>query len=140
MKVLILNGPNLNLTGTRDPDIYGTTSFESFIPALQKKFPDHTIEYRQSNHEGELIDWLQSVQSQGFQAVVFNPGAYAHTSYALADTLSSAMYPVIEVHISNIQAREKFRHRSLTGAHCKGMISGLGLTGYTLAVAALTEV
>ncbi len=139
MNVLILNGPNLNLTGTREPDIYGTSSFEVFVPALKEMFAAHQIDYRQSNHEGELIDWLQQAALQGFHAVIINPGALSHTSYALADTLSGLQLPVIEVHISNIQAREEFRWRTLTGAHCKGVISGLGLKGYELAVCALID-
>lgn len=139
MKILILNGPNLNLTGIREPEIYGNTSFDVFIPQIQKEFNSHFIDYRQSNSEGQLIDWLQQAGSQEFEAIVFNPGAFAHTSYALADTLSCIELPVIEVHISNIHAREEFRSRTITGAQCIGVIGGLGLKGYVLAVKALTE-
>lgn len=139
MNILILNGPNLNLTGIREPEVYGITSFDVFIPQVQRVYDAHFIDYRQSNSEGQLIDWLQQAGTQGFEGIVFNPGAYAHTSFALADTLSCIGLPVIEVHISNIHAREKFRRRTITGAQCMGVIGGLGLKGYELAIKALIE-
>lgn len=130
----ILNGANLNLLGKREPAIYGTVTFEDFLEMLQAQFADVAkIHYFQSNHEGALIDKLQEV---GFQAdgIVLNAGGYSHTSVALRDAISAVIAPVVEVHISNIYAREEFRHTSLLSAVCKGTITGLGLHGYTFAL------
>jgi 3-dehydroquinate dehydratase II len=130
----ILHGANLNLLGKREPDIYGAVSFEDFLQVLQAQFADIAqIHYFQSNHEGALIDKLQEV---GFQAdgIVLNAGGYSHTSVALRDAISAIITPVVEVHISNIYAREEFRHTSLLSAVCKGTLTGLGLHGYTFAL------
>ena len=133
MKILILNGPNLNLLGKREPEIYGTVSFEAYLPKLQERFPQHDIAYFQSNHEGTLIDKLQDADSQ-YDAVVFNPGAYAHTSIALADCIRAINIPVVEVHISDIYNREPYRQHSFTAEACLKCISGLGLEGYDKAI------
>lgn len=135
--ILILNGPNLNLLGKREPEVYGHMSFEDYLTELQTKFSDITIKYFQSNHEGDLIDAIQAAND--LLGVVFNPGGYSHTSIALADAIRSVKVPVIEVHISNIFAREEFRHKSYTAAAAKGSISGLGLLGYQLAIEALIK-
>jgi 3-dehydroquinate dehydratase-2 len=133
MKILLLNGPNLNLLGTREPEIYGNQSFESYLESLRASFPDLQLDYFQSNHEGELLDKLHEA---GFSAdgIVFNAGALTHTSIALADAVAAISTPVIEVHISNVHQREPFRHHSFLSAHCVGSIVGLGLEGYRLAV------
>ena len=133
MKILLLNGPNLNLLGTREPEIYGAQSFESFFESLQASLPDVTLEYFQSNHEGALLDKLHVA---GFEVdgIVFNAGAFTHTSVALADAIAAISAPVIEVHISNVHRREPFRHHSYLSANCVGTIGGLGLEGYRLAV------
>lgn len=133
MKITIINGPNLNLLGKRETDIYGHKSFESYLPELQKKFPTWTIDYFQSNVEGELINKLQAV---GFSqdGIIINAGGFTHTSIAIADAVASIKTPVIEVHISNIFGREDFRHVSYLGRYCAGSISGFGLKGYELAL------
>lgn len=129
MKILILNGPNLNLIGRREPEIYGTKSFDEFIDEIRHKFSDVEIDYRQSNHEGILIDVIQ--ESDGvYDGIVFNPGAYAHTSIALADAIRSVKTPVVEVHLSNIYEREEFRRRSFTAEACVSSIVGRGMSGY----------
>lgn len=133
MKVLILNGPNLNLTGKRQPEHYGNQTFEGFISLLKKDFPEIQLTYFQSNIEGKLIDILQQ-SDQKQDAVIFNPGGYSHTSVALADAIKAIAIPVVEVHLSNLFARESYRHQSLTGAACEGSISGLGMEGYRLAL------
>jgi len=133
MRILILNGPNLNLLGTREPHIYGSTSFDAFLPDLRKSYPADDIQLHQSNIEGELVEALQQAPTR-YDAVVLNAAGYSHTSVALRDTLATLSIPVIEVHISNIHAREEFRHNSLTGSVSKGVISGLGLDGYRLAI------
>ncbi len=138
MRILIINGPNLNLTGLRQPDIYGTTSFDTFLNALHQKFEAHELVYFQSNSEGELIDFLQQ-EIPVSDAVVINPGAYAHTSIALADALQSFAIPIVEVHLSNIYAREAFRAHSYVSAVAAGTISGLGLFGYEVAVRYLID-
>jgi 3-dehydroquinate dehydratase-2 len=132
----IINGPNLNLTGRREPEVYGTTTMEEVIDSLQKKFPDVEIGHYQSNVEGELIDHIQQA---GFSAdgLIVNLGGYSHTSVALRDALLAVPAPKVEVHISNIFAREDYRHHSLITSACRGMISGLGLKGYELALRAL---
>lgn len=130
MKLAIINGPNLNLLGSREPSVYGNESFESYFQGMKKRF-ELEFYYFQSNIEGELIDKLQSLQCDG---IIFNAGGYTHTSVALRDCISSIETPVVEVHISNIYAREAFRHESLLAPVCKGSIVGLGLLGYELAV------
>ena len=136
MKILILNGPNLNLLGKREPEIYGNISFDDYLPQLRERFPQHEIAYFQSNHEGVLIDKLQEADSQ-FDAVVMNPGGYAHTSIALADCIRAISVPVIEVHISDISKREPYRRLSFSAEACVKCISGLGLEGYAKAVETL---
>ena len=133
MKIAIINGPNLNLLGKREPGIYGAESFESVFTALQQQFPQITFSYFQSNIEGELIDALQK---EGFSAdgIIMNPGGYTHTSVAIGDAIAAISTPVIEVHISNVHAREDFRKISHVSAKAKGTIAGLGLKGYELAV------
>ena len=133
MKILILNGPNLNLLGKREPEIYGNMSFEEYLPKLIETFPQHVISYYQSNHEGCLIDKLQEADDQ-YDAVVLNPGAYAHTSIALADCIRAISIPVVEVHITDITKREPYRHHSYTADACKASIIGQGLEGYAMAV------
>lgn len=136
MHILIINGPNLNLLGRREPEIYGSRSFEDYFNELQQNFPDVRLEYFQSNHEGELLDKLQEA---GFrvQGIVLNAGAYSHTSIALADAVAAISAPVVEVHISNVYRREAFRHHSWLSAVADGCIIGLGLDGYRLAVSYL---
>lgn len=133
MKIQIINGPNLNLLGVREPGIYGNSSFESYLPQLRQRFPDVEIDCYQSNSEGRLIDKLQEV---GFtcDGVVLNAGAYTHTSVALHDCVRSLPCPVVEVHISNVHQREAFRHHSYLSPVCLGVICGFGLKGYELAV------
>jgi len=133
MTIQIINGPNLNLLGVREPDVYGCTSFDDFLPRLRACFPDVQIDYFQSNIEGELIDELQAV---GFQCdgIVLNAGAYTHTSIALADCIRAISAPVVEVHISNVHQREAFRHQSMIAAACRGVICGFGLDSYRLAI------
>ncbi len=133
LKIAIINGPNLNLLGVREPEIYGTQTFENYLSILTKKFPTISFSYFQSNVEGELINKLHEI---GFSvdAIILNAGAYTHTSIALADAISGIKTPVIEVHISNIFTREDYRHVSYLGKHCKGSISGFGLLSYDLAV------
>ena len=133
MTIQIINGPNLNLLGVREPSVYGSTSFDDFLPRLRACFPDVQIDYFQSNIEGELIDKLQAV---GFQCdgIVLNAAAYTHTSIALADCIRAISAPVVEVHISNVHQREAFRHQSIIAAACRGVICGFGLDGYRLAI------
>ncbi len=133
MKILIINGPNLNLLGKREPEIYGNRSFEQFLDELRGQFPHVELDYFQSNHEGDLID---RIQETGFSTdgIVLNAGAFTHTSIALADAVGAITTPVIEVHISNVHKRESFRHHSYLSAKCVGCIVGLGLDGYRLAV------
>lgn len=132
-RILILNGPNLNLLGKREPTIYGHNNFEDFFQQLRVKWSTIHLEYFQSNHEGHLIDKLNEV---GFDwdGIVFNPAAYTHTSIALADAIAAITSPVIEVHISNVASREAFRHHSYTAPNCVGSIIGMGLAGYHLAI------
>ena len=136
MKIAIINGPNLNLLGKREPGIYGSKSFESFFEQLQQKYPAIEFNYYQSNIEGELIDELHR---KGFEwdGIILNPGAYTHTSVAIGDAIAAINTPVLEVHISNVHAREDFRKISHVSAKCRGTISGLGMYGYELAVLAL---
>jgi 3-dehydroquinate dehydratase-2 len=134
MKIAIINGPNLNLLGTREPQVYGSQTFEDFYKSLVKKFPDVEFSYFQSNVEGELINELQRA-GKNFtnNGIILNPGGYTHTSVAIGDAIASIDTPVIEVHISNVHAREDFRKISHVSAKCKGSIIGLGLKGYELA-------
>ncbi|MBK9401265.1 MAG: type II 3-dehydroquinate dehydratase [Bacteroidetes bacterium] len=138
MRIDILNGPNLNLLGKREPGIYGSESFESYLEQLRMVFPDIDIHYFQSNVEGELINKLQEV---GFSTdgIVLNAGGYTHTSVAIADAVAAITTPVIEVHISNIYAREEFRRISLLSPKCRGSIAGLGMEGYKLALYYFTQ-
>lgn len=131
MKILIINGPNLNLLGTREPEIYGTISMEEYLEKLKSEFPSYELDYYQSNIEGELINRLQE---DDFDAVIINPGAFTHYSYAIADCLKNIQKPKIEVHISNIYKREEFRQKSVTAAHTDAVLSGFGLQGYRLAL------
>ena len=133
MKISIVNGPNLNLLGKREKEIYGNMGFDEYLDLLKKKFKEIEFQYFQSNIEGELIDHIQSV-SKDVNGIIMNPGGYSHTSVALADAISAISCPVVEVHISNIFAREDYRHSSITGSKCLGSISGFGLTSYELAV------
>lgn len=132
MKILILNGPNLNLQGARESAHYGTTSFEEYLPMLRSRLLDHRIDYLQSNHEGELIDALHAAPGR-YDGVILNAGGYTHTSVALRDAVAAISTPVIEVHISNVAAREEFRHTSLLTPVCRGLILGFGLESYFLA-------
>ena len=134
----IINGPNLNMLGQRDPEIYGRLSLDDIIGALRQEFPDERIEAFQSNCEGEIIDCIQRAGHESeCRGIVINPGAYAHYSYAIADALRDCARPAVEVHISNIHAREEFRSRSVTAAACRGVISGLGADVYRLAASYL---
>jgi 3-dehydroquinate dehydratase-2 len=133
MKIAIINGPNLNLLGKRETDIYGKESFETFYSSLQKKFPKISFSYYQSNVEGELVNELQRVGFD-YDGIVFNPGGYTHTSVAIGDAIAGIKTPVIEVHISNVHAREDFRKLSHVSGKAVGSIFGLGLKGYVLAV------
>ena len=136
MKILIVNGPNLNLLGRREPGIYGSSSFEAFLPKLRERYPQVELEYYQSNVEGELINKMQEA---GFSVdgIVLNAGAYTHTSIALHDCIRSLTSPVIEVHISNVHQREEFRHHSMISSACRGVICGFGLDSYRLVVEAI---
>jgi 3-dehydroquinate dehydratase-2 len=133
VKLLIINGPNLNLLGKREPGIYGSESFEAYLKKLRKKFPEITIQYYQSNIEGEIIDVLQKA-GYVYDGIILNAGGYTHTSVAIADAVKAIRAPVVEVHISNIFARESFRHISLLSPNVKGSITGFGLASYRLAV------
>jgi len=136
MKIQIINGPNLNLLGKREPDVYGNTSFESYLLSLRKKYPDVALEYFQSNIEGELIDKIHETGFT-FDGIILNAGAYTHTSIALYDAIKAVITPVVEVHISNVYARESFRHKSIISAACKGIIAGFGMDSYRLAIEAI---
>lgn len=136
MKIQIINGPNLNLLGKREPGIYGSMSFDQYLLQLQAKYPDVEIDYYQSNVEGLLIDKMQETGDE-CDGIVLNAGAYTHTSIALQDCIRSLKCPVIEVHISNVHQREEFRHHSMISAACKGVICGFGLDSYRLAIEAI---
>ena len=137
-RILIINGPNLNLLGVREPEIYGRLSMEDYIEAIKADYPNVEIDYYQSNHEGDIIDRLHN---DGFDeelnGIILNAGAYTHTSLAIADAIKAIKTPVIEVHISNIHAREAIRHTSLISTVCRGVIAGFGLDSYRLAIEAL---
>lgn len=134
MKILIINGPNLNLLGTREPEIYGNVSMENYLEILRSEFQSYELKYYQSNIEGELINRLQE---DDFDAVVINPGAFTHYSYAIADCLKNIRKPKVEVHISNIYKREEFRQKSVTAANTDAVLSGFGMDGYRLALLSL---
>lgn len=136
MKIIIINGPNLNLLGKREPEVYGSATFEEYFKSLQDKYPQAEFDYYQSNIEGELIDKIHEV---GFDhdGIILNAAAYTHTSVGIGDAIKAIEAPVIEVHISNVHAREDFRHKSFIAPNAKGIIIGLGLKGYELAVQAL---
>ena len=136
MKIQIINGPNLNLLGKREPSTYGSTSFEDYLVCLREKYPDIEIEYFQSNIEGELIDKIHEV---GFSidGIVLNAGAYTHTSIALQDAIRAVTTPVIEIHISNVYKREEYRHKSMLSSACLGVICGFGMDSYRLGIEAL---
>ena len=133
MRIAIVNGPNLNLLGKREPEIYGHLTFEAYFEQLKTSFPEVELHYYQSNSEGELIDYLHQT-GFSFDGIVLNAGAYTHTSIALADAIAAITSPVVEVHISNVHARESFRHHSYLSKNCKGVIVGLGLKGYELGI------
>ncbi|KPQ13769.1 MAG: 3-dehydroquinate dehydratase II AroQ [Algoriphagus marincola HL-49] len=133
MKIQIINGPNLNLLGKREPEVYGSTSFEEYFEELKKQFPQIDLHYFQSNVEGELINKIHEVGFD-FDAILLNAGGYTHTSVAISDAIAGVTTPVLEVHISNIYKREEFRHKSIISQASVGMISGLGLKGYELGI------
>ncbi len=133
MKLQIINGPNLNLLGVREESIYGNRDFDNFFEELKHRFPDVNLHYYQSNIEGELINKLHETGFD-FDGILFNPGGYTHTSVALHDAIAAIRTPVLEIHISNVYAREEFRHKSLITSRCKGLIAGLGLEGYALGI------
>lgn len=133
MKILILNGPNLNLLGTREPSVYGSQTFEDYFKTLQAKFNNVDLEYQQSNHEGDLVTAIQKADGV-YDGVILNAGAYTHTSIAIGDAIKAVDVPVIEVHISNTFAREAFRHQSYISPNAKGVILGFGLLSYDLAI------
>lgn len=137
MKFLIINGPNLNLLGEREPGIYGTARMEDCLADLRRRYAGDEILYYQSNIEGCLIDRLQQARTEGVDAAVLNAGAYTHTSVALHDCIRLLAFPVVEVHLSNVHARESFRHHSLIAAACKGVVCGFGLDSYRLGIEAL---
>ena len=133
MKIAIINGPNLNLLGTRETDIYGNMPFESFLDQLTQKYPSVEFSYYQSNIEGEIVSEIQKA-GQNMDGIILNAGGYTHTSVAIGDAVAAVKVPVVEVHISNLNAREEFRMINHISAKCKGTIAGLGLKGYALAV------
>ena len=139
MNILVINGPNLNLLGVREPGIYGSQGFDSYLQELREKYSERQIEYFQSNHGGAIIDKLHEV-GFGDYGVVLNAGAYTHTSVAIADAISAIKAPVIEVHISNVMRREEFRHHSYISPVCVGTIAGFGLDSYRLGVEALLRI
>ncbi|WP_222166353.1 type II 3-dehydroquinate dehydratase [Edaphocola aurantiacus] len=134
MKIKIINGPNLNMLGTRQPHIYGNVRFEDYLLQLEADFKPVVLSYFQSNHEGALIDEIQSLTEGGYDALILNPAAYGHTSIAIADALACLTIPIVEVHISDIYKRESFRHHTYTAAHALHMVTGMGLDGYKEAI------
>ncbi len=138
---LVLNGPNINLTGLRETEVYGRRTYEDLLALIRREAEALGVQVRclQSNHEGELIDAIQTAWREGFSGIVFNPGGYTHTSVALHDAVASVPIPTVEVHMSNIHAREPFRHVSMTASACRGQIVGFGFQGYVMALRALCE-
>lgn len=136
-KILIINGPNLNLLGTREPGIYGRDSMDDILDRLDARFTEVELDYYQSNHEGDLIDRIQQADSEGYRGIVLNAGAYTHTSLAIADAISAISLPVVEVHLSNVFAREEVRHRSMLSPVCIGLVCGFGEKSYALAIESL---
>ena len=134
MKLLIINGPNLGNIGHREPEIYGHEDFEPFFDSLKKEFPEHEIHYFQSHHEGEIVEKIHSAKEENYDGIILNAGAYSHTSYSIRDAVAAINIPVVMVHISNVYARENFRHENVIAAKCKGVITGFGLRSYELAV------
>ena len=139
MKILLINGPNLNLLGKREPEIYGSETLEDIISGLRDRFPAVEIGHFQSNHEGAIVDRLQAILTEDWDGLVVNMGAFTHYSYAILDALRALKLPKVEVHLSHIFAREEFRHTSVIAPACDGMISGLGKEGYALAIAWLVK-
>lgn len=139
MKILVLNGPNLNLLGTRDPEVYGSTTLADVNQMLENEFPNYEFDFFQSNVEGELIDRIHSSMHDGTEAIIANFGGYTHTSVALRDALEPVSFPKVEVHISNIHAREEFREKSITGKVMNGIITGFGVNSYVLGVQAIEQ-
>ena len=137
MNILIINGPNLNLLGTRDPEVYGQDTLKDIHTELQQQYPDHSFSFYQSNVEGELINRVQEAMYDQTDALIINPGGYSHTSVALRDALDAITMPKVEVHLSNIHGREEFRDRSITGAVMNGIITGFGKHSYVLGVEAI---
>jgi len=138
MKILIINGPNLNILGKRQPEHYGYQDFNDFLEHLKKKFSHIEIDYYQSNHEGDLIDCIQQADGK-YEGIVLNAGAYTHTSIAIADAIQAVSCGVVEVHISNVYSREEFRHKSYLAPYCNGVITGFGLLSYQLAIESFIE-
>ena len=137
-RILIINGPNLNLLGRREPGIYGNCSMECYLETLRSRYPNHSIEYFQSNHVGEIIDKLHEVGfDNDMEGIVLNAGAYTHTSLAIADAIAAINAPVVEVHISNVHAREEVRHHSMISRVCRGVIAGFGMNSYRLGIDAI---
>ncbi|HKL03759.1 MAG TPA: type II 3-dehydroquinate dehydratase [Cryomorphaceae bacterium] len=134
MSILIINGPNLNLLGKREPTLYGSQSFEEILSTLQGEFPDMDIAYQQCNTEGEIIDILHSASEKGIKGIAMNPAAFTHTSIAIADAVAAIDVPVVELHISNVYHREGFRQKSFVSKYAAGVISGFGVEGYRLAL------
>lgn len=139
MNITIINGPNLNLLGVREPGIYGNEGFASYLTRLRNQYPEIAIEYFQSNHEGSIIDKLHEEGFGKSDCIVLNAGAYTHTSLAIADAIAAITTPVVEVHISNVHAREEIRHHSMISRVCRGVIAGFGLDSYRLAVEAFVK-
>ena len=137
MTIHIINGPNLNLVGKREPEVYGNRSLDQYLDELMEQFPQHAIDVYQSNIEGEIVDRLQQVGFEEGSGIILNAGGYTHTSVAIADAVAAITAPVIEVHISNIYSREPFRHKSLLSPVCKGIVAGFGLDSYRLALLSL---
>ena len=133
-KLLIINGPNLGNIGRREPEIYGHEDFEPFLESLRKEFSEHEIQYFQSHHEGEIIEKIHSSEEETYDGIVLNAGAYSHTSYAIRDAVAAISQPVVMIHISNVYARENFRHENVIAAKCKGVVTGFGLRSYELAL------
>lgn len=139
MKILIISGPNLSLLGKREPAVYGKRSLTDMERRLRKKFPKVRFKFVQTNHEGEIVDVLNDAQNGSFGGIVINPGAYTHYSYAIRDAIAALSTPVVEVHLSNVHAREEFRRHSVIAAVCRGVVAGFGVASYELAVRSLVE-